>query len=329
MNEFRAYRVHEIDGKAEGRLETIKLDDLSEGEVVIKAAYSDLNYKDALAATGSAKIMRRFPMVGGIDVSGTVHSSSDDRFSEGQPVLVAGANMSEEFDGGYAEYVRVPAEAVVAVPDGLSLYDAMAVGTAGFTAALAVDQMERNGQTPELGPILVNGATGGVGSFAIDMLSARGYAVTALTGKKTSDDYLKGLGATEIAYRDEMEMGKRPLERAVWGGAIDNVGGDELGWLTRTVVPGGNIAAIGLAGGVKLETTVMPFILRGINLLGINSVTIGSDVRERAWARVAGDLRPQHFDAIVTREVTLDELPSVFPAYIDGSVTGRTVVKIQ
>jgi acrylyl-CoA reductase (NADPH) len=328
MDSFRAYRVHDVDGKPQGRLEDITLDDLSEGEVVIRAAYSDVNYKDALAATGSAKIMRRLPMVGGIDVSGHVHSSTDARFKEGDAVLVAGANMSEEFDGGYAQYVRVPSEAVVAVPNGLTLYETMAVGTAGFTAALAVEQMERCGQAPELGPILVNGATGGVGSFVIDMLAGRGYDVTAFTGKHDSEAYLRELGATDVKFRDEVEMGSRPLERAVWGGAVDSVGGEQLGWLTRTVVPEGCIAAIGLAGGIKLETTVMPFILRGINLLGINSVTISPEMRARVWERVATDLRPRHFGKIVTREVSLEELPGVFDAYISGDVTGRTVVKI-
>ena len=328
MEPFRAFRVHEVDGKVAGRLETIGLDDLAAGEVVIKAAYSDVNYKDALAATGAAKIMRRLPMVGGIDVAGLVHSSEDQRFPVGAPVLVAGASMSEDFDGGYAEYVRVPAEAVVAIPDGLSPYEAMAVGTAGFTAALAVDRMERNGQQPELGPILVTGATGGVGSFAIDMLSGRGYEVVALTGKRDAADYLSELGAASVRYRDELEMGTRPLERALWGGAVDNVGGELLGWLTRTVQPGGSIASIGLVGGIKLETTVMPFILRGVNLLGINSVTIPGALRVRAWARVATDLRPRRLGAIVTREVGLEELPGVFEEHIRGEVTGRTVVRI-
>jgi len=328
MDAFQAYRVHEVDGKPSGRLETIGLDDLGEGDVVIAAAYSDVNYKDALCATGAAKIMRRLPMVAGIDVSGTVVSSTDPRFAEGDSVLIAGAEMSEKFDGGYARYVRAPASAVVPLPAGLSLREAMAVGTAGFTAALAVERMELNGQVPELGPIFVNGATGGVGSYAIDMLSGRGYDVVALTGKRDSAHYLKGLGAGDIAFRDELEMGTRPLERGLWGGAVDNVGGEQLGWLTRTVNPGGNIASIGNASGIKLETNVMPFILRGVNLLGINSVTIASEVREKAWARIASDLRPRHFDTIVTREVTLDELPELFVSYMNGEVTGRTVVNI-
>jgi NADPH2:quinone reductase len=329
MESFRAYRVHEEDGKIGGRLEDITLDDLRAGDVVIRAEYSDVNYKDALAATGTSKIMRELPMVAGIDVAGTVHSSDDARFSSGDSVLVAGGNMSETFDGGFAEYVRAPADVVVKIPQGLSAYEAMALGTAGFTAALAVERMELNGQAPDQGPVLVNGATGGVGSFAIDMLAGRGYDVVALTGKRGSEGYLEGLGAAKIIYRDELEMGERPLERTQWAGAVDNVGGKELGWLTRTVQPGGNIASIGLAGGIKLETTVMPFILRGVNLLGINSVTISSAVREAAWKRAATDLKPSHLTSIVTREVDLESLPGVFDEFINASVTGRTIVKIR
>ena len=249
MSTFRAFRVHEADGGYEGRLDEIGLDDLSEGDVTIRAAWSGINYKDALAVTGKGRIMRRFPMVAGVDVSGTVESSTDARFSPGDRVLVAGANMGEAFDGGYAERVRAPADAVVRVPEGLSLREAMALGTAGFTAALAIERMERNGQRPENGPVLVNGATGGVGSFAVDMLAARGYEVAAFTGKAESAGWLESLGAVRVVLRDEVEMGTRPLERAEWAGAVDNVGGDHLAWLTRTVMPAGNIAAIGLAGG--------------------------------------------------------------------------------
>ena len=329
MSTFRAFRVHETDGGYEGRLDEIGLDDLSEGDVTIRAAWSGINYKDALAVTGKGRIMRRFPMVAGVDVSGTVESSSDARFSPGDRVLVAGANMGEAFDGGYAERVRAPAGAVVRVPEGLSLREAMALGTAGFTAALAIERMERNGQRPENGPVLVNGATGGVGSFAVDMLAARGYEVAAFTGKAESAGWLESLGAARVVLRDEVEMGTRPLERAVWAGAVDNVGGDHLAWLTRTVMPAGNIAAIGLAGGVKLSTTVMPFILRGVNLLGINSVTISPELREHAWGRCGADLKPRHIDTIVTREIGLDELHGVFDGYMDGAVTGRTVIRIE
>ncbi len=329
MSTFRAFRVHERDGGYEGRLDDIGLDDLSEGDVTIRAAWSGINYKDALAVTGRGRIMRRFPMVAGVDVSGTVESSSDARFAPGDRVLVAGANMSETFDGGYAERVRAPADAVVGVPDGLGLREAMALGTAGFTAALAIERMELNGQRPENGPVLVNGATGGVGSFAVDMLAARGYEVAAFTGKAESAAWLESLGAARVVLRDEVEMGTRPLERARWAGAVDNVGGDHLAWLTRTVMPAGNIASIGLAGGAKLTTTVMPFILRGVNLLGINSVTISPELRAHAWGRCSTDLKPRHIDTIVTREIGLDELHGVFEDYVAGSVTGRTVIRIE
>ena len=330
MSTFRAFRVHERDGGGyAARLDDIGLDDLSPGDVTIRAAWSGINYKDALAVTGKGRIMRRFPMVAGVDVSGTVESSADARFTPGDRVLVAGGNMSETFDGGYAERVRAPADTVVPLPAGLDLREAMALGTAGFTAALAVERMELNGQRPENGPVLVNGATGGVGSFAIDMLAGRGYEVVALTGKAESVQWLESLGAARVRLRDEIDMsGGRPLDRARWAGAIDNVGGDQLGWLTRTMMPAGNIASIGLAGGAKLTTTVMPFILRGVNLLGINSVTISPALREHAWQRCGADLKPRHVGTIVTREVGLDELHGVFEGYMQGTVTGRTVVRI-
>ena len=328
MSTFRAYRVHESEGAIAASLDQIGLDDLSEGDVTIRAAWSGINYKDALAVTGKGRIMRRFPMVAGVDVSGEVESSSDGRFAPGDRVLVAGANMGEAYDGGYAERVRVPADAVVPVPDGLSLREAMALGTAGFTAALAIERMELNGQRPGNGPVLVNGATGGVGSFAVDMLAGRGYEVAAFTGKAGAADWLGSLGAARVVLREEVEMGTRALERAEWAGAVDNLGGDHLAWLTRTVKPAGNIASIGLAGGAKLVTTVMPFILRGVNLLGINSVTITPELREHAWGRCGTDLKPRHIDAIVTREIGLDELEGVFEDYMAGTVTGRTVIRI-
>ena len=329
MSTFRAFRVHEREGSLEARLDDIGMEDLTPGDVTIRAAWSGINYKDALAVTGKGRIMRRFPMVAGVDVSGTVESSSDGRFTSGDRVLVAGGNLGETIDGGYAERVRAPADVVVPLPDGLTPREAMALGTAGFTAALAVERMEVNGQRPENGPVLVNGATGGVGSFAIDMLSGRGYEVVALTGKAQSAEWLQSLGAARVVLRDDVDMGAgRPLERARWAGAVDNVGGDQLGWLTRTVMPAGNIASIGLAGGAKLTTTVMPFILRGVNLLGINSVTISPAQREHAWNRCATDLKPRHIDTIVTREVGLDELHGVFDDYMAAAVTGRTVVRI-
>ncbi|MDX1594669.1 MAG: oxidoreductase [Gammaproteobacteria bacterium] len=328
MDTFRAFRIHaDKDGTRAG-FEELGVDDLTPGEVVIRAAWSDVNYKDALAATGKGRILRSSPLNGGIDVAGHVARSSDPRFKEGDEVLVCGCGLSETIDGGYSEMVRVPAWTVVPLPDGLSLRDAMAIGTAGFTAAIAVQRMEDNGQVPETGPIVVTGATGGVGSFAIDLLSGLGYEVLAFTGKSDQEPYLRELGASGLLNRNEIEMGGKPLESMQWGGAVDSVGGETLAWLTRTTKVWGNIASVGLAGGIKLETTVMPFILRGVSLLGINSVECPQHVREKAWSRLAGDHRPRHLDTIVSREVSFDELPSVFDAYVDGAVTGRTVVRI-
>lgn len=325
---FQAYRVHKTDSGIEARFETLTLDDLSAGEVVIKAEYSSINYKDALAATGAGKIMHSFPLVAGIDVAGTVESSSDERYQAGDKVLVTGCGLGEDVDGGYAEYVRARGDWVIPLPDGLSTESAMALGTAGFTAALAIHKMEHNDTHPDGGPIVVTGATGGVGSLAINMLAGRGYEVTAVTGKPEQSDYLHQLGATNILLRQDIDYGKRPLEKALWHGAIDNVGGEMLTWLTRTMGWWGNIASIGLAGSHELHTTVMPFILRGVNLLGVNSVATPRPLREAVWERIGSDLMPKALDRIATRTVAFDDLPGVFEDYLNGKVTGRAVVKI-
>jgi len=330
---FTAFRIHQIkEGdkkKITSGFEQIGLDDLTAGEVVIKVAYSDINYKDALAATGKGRILRTYPLVGGIDLSGVVVSSIDDRFKAGDKVLVCGAQLSELYDGGYSEYARVKADSVVALPQGMSLRDVMALGTAGYTAAIAIGRMEDNGQIPERGPIVVTGATGGVGSFAINMLSNIGYEVIAFTGKTEQESYLKELGATKLISRHDIEMGNKPLENAQWGGAVDSVGGETLAWLTRTTNVWGNIASIGLAGGYKLDTTVMPFILRGVSLLGINSVEMPVSVRTQGWKRLATDLKPTKLALIAPTTIPFSELANAFDAYVDGTVTGRTVVEID
>jgi NADPH2:quinone reductase len=290
--------------------------------------YSGINYKDALAATGAGKILRRYPLVGGIDLAGVVESSSDARYKPGDHVLVTGCELSETHDGGYSQYARVKGDWVIPIPTGLDDRAAMAVGTAGFTAALAIHRMEENGQSPAKGPIVVTGATGGVGSIAIDMLGARGYEVIAVSGKNQAVGYLESLGAARVLMRQGIDYGSRPLERAQFAGAVDNVGGDMLAWLTRTVGYGGNIASIGLAGSPKLETTVMPFILRAVNLLGINSSGPSRELRLALWKRIASDLAPRHLNEIVTREIELDALPTAFAPYIEGAVIGRTVVRI-
>ena len=290
--------------------------------------YSGINYKDALAATGAGRILRRYPLVGGIDLAGRVKSSDDARFKPGDAVLVTGSGLSETFDGGYAEVARVKADSVIAMPAGLDAFRAMALGTAGFTAALSIHRMERNGQEPSRGPIVVTGATGGVGSIAIDMLAARGYEVIAVTGKAESVDYLKSFGATKVVLRADFSLGAKALEPARYGGAIDSVGGEMLAGLTRQVDFWGNIASVGLAGGAELKTTVMPFILRGVNLLGINSSATPRAERLEVWRRIATDLAPRHLERIAQRTIAFAELPGAFQAYIDGKVTGRTVVKI-
>ena len=329
MQKFRAYRIDEVDGKVSAGFCELGLDDLTAGNVVIKVSHSTINYKDALAATGAGKILRRYPLNGGIDLAGTVVSSDDADLKPGAAVLVNGCGLSETVDGGYSEFARVDSAGVVPIPDGITALQAMQLGTAGYTAALAIHRMEQNGQLPESGPIVVTGATGGVGSIAIDMLDGRGYEVVAVTGKATEEAYLNGLGARRVLLRDELDFGKRPMEKALWAGAIDNLGGDYLAWLTRTVDYGGNIASIGLASGVALNTTVLPFILRAVCLLGINSVDTPRALRLAVWSRIGGDLRPRHLDTIGGRTIGFDDLPAAFQAYVDGSVTGRTVVEIS
>jgi NADPH2:quinone reductase len=323
---FRAFRIHDPQGTA--RLETLQMEDLGPGDVVIAAHYSGVNYKDALAATGRGRILRRFPLVGGVDVAGVVEQSGDARFAVGDAVLVTGCGLGESHDGGFAERVRVPADWVVPLPQGLSLRDAMLLGTAGFTAALAIDRMEQNGQTPALGPVLVSGATGGVGSVAVDLLDGSGYEVVALSRKPDSDGYLAALGARRVLDPADVVHGDAPLEKALWGGAIDTVGGDMLAWLTRTVRPWGSIAGIGLAGGSQLHTTVMPFILRGVSLLGITSANCPMERRRRVWQRLVTDLRPRHLERMLAGIVTLDELPAVFEKILSGRHRGRYVVKL-
>jgi putative YhdH/YhfP family quinone oxidoreductase len=302
------------------------LDDLDSGELVVRVAYSSVNYKDALAATGAGKIIRRFPCVGGIDLSGTVTESSDPGFKRGDAVICTSYDLGVAHDGGYAEYARVPAAWAVPVPKGLSLFDAMALGTAGYTAALAVVRMETNGLAPANGPVIVSGATGGVGSIAIDMLSRLGYAVTALTGKENESDYLRKLGAKEVMARKSLDLSKiKPLDRALWAGAVDNLGGEVLAWMASTMMVGGTIAAIGLAASMTLNTTVAPFILRGVSLLGIDSGTTPMPLRREVWRRLASDLRPPHLKDM-TRTLPFDELPKAFDAFIKGAAKGRLVV---
>ena len=329
MDNFRALRIDEQDGRIVAAFKTLSIDDLTEGNVVVRVSHSTINYKDALAATGTGRILRRYPLNGGIDLAGVVVSSEDVEFRPGTAVLVNGCGLSETVDGGYSEYARVDSKSLVPIPEGMTAAEAMQIGTAGYTAALAIHRMEQNGQTPDLGPVVVTGATGGVGSIAIDMLGGRGYEVAAVTAKAAEEAYLREIGAARILLRDQIDLGKRPMEKAEWAGAIDNLGGDYLTWLTRTMLYGGNIASIGLAASPALNTTVLPFILRAVCLLGINSVETPHDLRRAVWSRIGDDLKPMHLATIGHRTIAFDELPGAFQAYIDGTVTGRTVVEIS
>ena len=330
MSSFKALRVHQVEKTFQGRLEQIQLSDLTPGEVVIRVAYSSLNYKDALAVTGKSRIMRAMPRVAGIDLSGVVESSEDARYKKGDKVLVTGCNIGELLDGGLAEYARVAGDSVVPLPPGLSLSEAMALGTAGFTAAIALRRLLENHQSPEHGPIAVTGPTGGVGSFAISLFKRAGFQVAAITGKTTpeAEQYLRMLGADEIVDRNTLDLGSKPMETARWGGAVDNLGGDTLAYLTRTVKPWGNIGSVGLAQGFGLSTTVMPFILRGVSLLGIHSVEMPRAWRLDIWKHLASDWKPVQLAQIANRTVSLEEAPEVCKELIASQVLGRTIVRI-
>ncbi|MGH8112724.1 MAG: YhdH/YhfP family quinone oxidoreductase [Rhodanobacteraceae bacterium] len=327
INNFRAFRIHNDDAGYRAGFESIATVDLSPGEVVIKTAYSSLNYKDALAGTGKGKILRRFPLNGGIDTAGHVVQSTDPRFKEGDAVLCTGSGLSETRDGGYAEYASLPAEWTITLPQGLSLRESMILGTAGFTAALALYRMRENRQKPEHGPVAVTGATGGVGMLAVDIFSHAGYEVHAISGKPERGDFLQRIGAREVLDRHTLDLGHHALESARFGGAVDNAGGTLLAQLLACTKSYGNVASIGLAADSKLATTVMPFILRGVSLLGIASGGTARNIRTDIWKHLASDWKPAHLETICTREVTLDELPGVFDDALAGRSFGRTLVR--
>jgi putative YhdH/YhfP family quinone oxidoreductase len=325
MSTFKAVRVTQGADKAvAAALVDATIDELGAGEVVIAARFASINYKDALAVTGRGRIMTRFPCIAGIDVAGVVESSTDARFHVGDPVFVNGFGLGVSHDGGFSERVRVPADWVIPVPQGMTLLDVGTMGVAGFTAALAIHLMELNGLVPGGGRVLVNGATGGCGSIGIDMLARRGYEVVALTGKAGARDYLLDLGAAEVLVRGEFEMGKKALEKAQFAGALDSIGGEQLSWLTRSMMENGVIGAFGNAGGADLATSVFPFILRGVRLIGVNSNTPMA-VRQQVWARVATDLRPRHLDR-VGFPITLDQVIGHCSRSVEGQVQGRAIV---
>lgn len=326
MKPFRAFRIFNDAGTIAGRIVETTLDELTPGEVVLRAAYSSVNYKDALAATGP-RIIRSFPRIGGIDVSGTVVSSTDARFKEGDSIIATSYEIGVGNDGGYAEYVRVPADWVVPLPAGLTLRESMEYGTAGFTAALAIIRLEHNGLRPGHGPVAVTGSTGGVGGIAISLLAGTGYKVTAITGKESERAYLLTLGAHDVLSRHTIQFTDRPIEHAQWAGAVDAAGGDLLSWLVKTTTAWGGIASTGLTGGIDLKLSVIPFILRGVSLIGIDSVTCPMEIRKNVWQRLATDMKRDL--SPMTREITLEELPQAFETLAAGQARGRFLVRID
>ncbi len=327
MNPFNALRAFEATGKITARVVEMALSELSPGEVVFQTAYSSVNYKDALAATGTGKIIRSFPRIAGIDATGTVISSADGRFKAGDEVICTSYEFGVGHDGGYSQVCRVPADWVVPLPKGLTLFEASALGVAGYTAGLAVELLELNGMAPGNGKILVNGATGGVATLAMDMLSNLGYHVVAVTGKDDEHEYLRKIGAREVLSRHQLEMGARPLEKPLWAAAFDSVGGEHLAWLTRTMQPGGLIASFGNAGGIEFKTTVLPFILRGVRLIGVDSGFTPMPLRRKIWGRLAAGLKPRHLGDIA-HIIKLEDLPGYFERMLKGQIKGRAVVKL-
>jgi len=328
MSTFKAFRVFSENERISGRVVDATLEELAAAEVVVGTAYSSVNYKDALAGTGAGgRIIRKYPLVGGIDAAGVVVSSSDARFKAGDEVICTSYDLGVAHDGGYAQTCRVPADWVVPLPKGLTLFEAMALGTAGYTAGLAMELLELNGMAPGKGKVLVNGATGGVATLAIDMLARLGYTVTAVTGKDAEHEFLKKIGAAEVLSRNTLDLGKRPLEKSLWAAAFDSVGGDQLAWLTRTMREYGLIASFGNAGGIELKTTVLPFILRGVRLIGVDSAYTPMPLRRKVWERLASDLKPRHL-ADIAHTIALEDLPGYFEKLLKGQARGRAVVKL-
>jgi len=331
MQKFKAYKLTETpEKKIRAEFVDCTLEDLDPGNVVVRVAYSDVNYKDALAATGKGKILRRPACIGGIDFSGTVVASTDSRFSKGDAVLGVGYDLGVSHHGGYSQYARVPADWLVKLPQGMSLWEAMAYGTAGFTAGIGIVRMEENRLRPANGPVIVNGATGGVGSIALAALAQSGYHVVALTGKEGESDWLKKLGAKDVLLRQSLNLEKiKPLDKATWAGAVDSLGGPTLAWILSTMKDNGSVASIGLAQSAELHTWVMPFILRGVSLLGINSgESVPSEVRAQVWRRLAGDMKPPLLGEMA-RTIAFSELPRVFDDFIDAKVSRRIVVDLN
>ena len=325
---FRAWVADQQDESIALNLVERGWDDLPPGEVTVRVAYSSVNYKDGLAVIPTGRVARKYPLVPGIDLAGTVESSTDRRFREGDEVVVTGYDLGVSHDGGFSEYARVPADWVVPLPTGLSVKEAMVLGTAGFTAGLSVYRLERYGLRPERGPVLVTGASGGVGSVAVAILTKLGYTVAASTGKAEAEAYLRSIGASEVLSRDEVSAeSRKALEKERWAGAVDPVGGRTLAYLLRTMKYGGAVALSGLTGGAALETTVFPFILRGVSLLGIDSAYCPMEERREVWERLAGPWKPAGL-ADIGQEIAMEDVPATLEAILKGKVTGRTVIRM-
>ncbi|MDD9149566.1 acryloyl-CoA reductase [Sporolactobacillus sp. CQH2019] len=326
---FKALVVDKKNDRFSVSIETLSLHDLPESDVLIKVRYSSVNYKDSLASIPDGKIVSSYPFIPGVDLAGTVVSSKDRRFRKGDRVIATGFGIGVSHFGGYSEYARIPADWLVPLPDGLTLAEAMIFGTAGFTAALSIQKLEDSGLTPADGKVLVTGATGGVGSLAVAMLAKSGYQIVASTGKETERDYLHRLGAKEVISRQDVCPGKmRKLDKQLWAAAVDPVGGNTLAAVLSKTSYGGAVAVSGLTGGTDVPTTVYPFILRGVSLLGIDSVYCPMDLRKKIWQRMASDLNPGKVLASLRKEIGLQDLPGTLPLLLKGRSRGRMIVRL-
>ena len=329
LQQFDALVVNKQDDRFSVNIQQLSLDDLPQGEVLIRVHYSGVNYKDSLASIPNGNIVSSYPIVPGIDMAGIVVSSEDSRFQEGDEVIATSYGIGVSQSGGYSQFARVPADWIVPLPDGLTLKEAMIIGTAGFTAALSVLRLEENNLTPDQGSVLVTGATGGVGSFAVSILAKLGYSVEASTGKESEHGYLKEIGAKTIVSREDVYDGKlRALGKQKWSGAVDPVGGEPLASVLSQIKYGGSVAVSGLTAGTSLPATVFPFILRGVNLLGVDSVNCPMDTRLKVWHRLATDFKLAHLEQLVQQEITIKELPDILPTLLKGEARGRTIVKL-